>query len=674
MKSRTQANPDLGHAALAMTLALFGAACVDPANDDDIQDDDDTAEDDDSGDDDDSAAPFVLPPVSTWVEPRCRADSLAATPVDWAMQTEWRWEPSAADGDLPDLIQQLLVVEDQGEARVLAARVTGELGPWPFGDHPIGGQYVAALDGTGDEVWRMDYDFEETAASPGGYAGGPAADLDGDGEVDDVLLSLATSDSTPWGWATWPDIITTGGGWLVRQSPMDDPVPLAGLPIVEGQGTSLRWTWADGADVVFLGWTEMSYAREEVTIDTELFESWWGQGESYEWLPVDVDLDGVLDVPHGATVTNGRTGADLWTALDFGEPSDEYDWNLFPLQADCDAQPEFVAVSDFPTILHLIDHDGVVLWTREHTSTSGVPVPQPRPAIGDLDGDGSVEIVMALRFAGDPTIEVVAWTLDGDELWVRPLTEPYEILGRSTPSLFDFDGDGAMEVVFQVEDALYLLDGTSGTILSSIENWDRGGFSTPLIADVDADGSAEIVVTNKGFGTNVPLLVPSQGIRVLGPATGAWAPAPPRWDQAAWQPARWTRDQVETGGSPPFWREHEGTRAQATLYPLPESSEALPNPQIATAVVDRTGCPESVDAWVAVRNTGTRRSIVTTLELETASGPMSVPVPALQPGETSWLLAPDLAPQKAPVAMALDVTEDQCQPCDDDWTLPMACW
>jgi hypothetical protein len=59
--------------------------------------------------------------------------------------------------------------------------------------------------------------------------------------------------------------------------------------------------------------------------------------------------------------------------------------------------------------------------------------------------------------------------------------------------MFDFDGDGADEVVRYLEQRMQLRDGATGALLSSWCNTVEAGHAYPLVADVDADGFGELL-------------------------------------------------------------------------------------------------------------------------------------------------------------------------------------
>ena len=72
--------------------------------------------------------------------------------------------------------------------------------------------------------------------------------------------------------------------------------------------------------------------------------------------------------------------------------------------------------------------------------------------------------------------------------------------GITGTAVFDFDGDGASEVIYRDQVDLYVVDGESGRVLNSqYTNLTKCSSNTayeyPIIADVDGDGETEIVVT-----------------------------------------------------------------------------------------------------------------------------------------------------------------------------------
>ncbi|MFC1682910.1 FG-GAP-like repeat-containing protein [Candidatus Zixiibacteriota bacterium] len=121
--------------------------------------------------------------------------------------------------------------------------------------------------------------------------------------------------------------------------------------------------------------------------------------------------------------------------------------------------------------------------------TVRLPSPISGLATGDLDRDGSAEII-AVRAEG----EVAVWTLDGEPLPGWPV-ETSGTLG-SSPALGDIDSDGYLEIVVAGTDELWAWN-YNGSPVSNfpISLRSVGTFrSSPVLGDVDGDGHIDIIV------------------------------------------------------------------------------------------------------------------------------------------------------------------------------------
>jgi len=98
----------------------------------------------------------------------------------------------------------------------------------------------------------------------------------------------------------------------------------------------------------------------------------------------------------------------------------------------------------------------------------------------------------------------------------------------TSSSVFDFNGDGAAEAIYNDECDFRVYDGTSGELLFSQPSRSRTGIENPVVADVDNDGNAEVVTGMNTAATNRcdddPPNTSSgpNGLRVWGDPTDTW--------------------------------------------------------------------------------------------------------------------------------------------------------
>ncbi|MGQ4891126.1 MAG: FG-GAP-like repeat-containing protein [Candidatus Njordarchaeia archaeon] len=124
------------------------------------------------------------------------------------------------------------------------------------------------------------------------------------------------------------------------------------------------------------------------------------------------------------------------------------------------------------------------------------------PALGDVDGDGGLDVVVC----SDDGFVYVLGGLDGSLLWQYNVSEGI----GSSPALGDVDGDGYLEVVFLGSVNVYVLDGLDGSLLwKQFYGSGLGLEFSPVLGDLNGDGALDIIVSG------------SHGMRVFDGRSGA---------------------------------------------------------------------------------------------------------------------------------------------------------
>ena len=207
----------------------------------------------------------------------------------------------------------------------------------------------------------------------------------------------------------------------------------------------------------------------------------------------DLDFDGDPEVFSGDQLFSS-SGDLLWTGESLTTASKGH-WSL---AAEVDGDPESELIAIHNGLWDMYDADGSLLARRTIDTNGAAP-----PCVADFDGDGVLEVANNIGRGLDLR------ELDGERQWRIEINDRS---GFASCSAFDFDADGAAEVVFADQHTFYIVDGRTGTIRYQDEGHNSGtAYEHPTIGDIDGDGSVDIVVS--ADGRNMVTALESQCIR-----------------------------------------------------------------------------------------------------------------------------------------------------------------
>jgi hypothetical protein len=209
--------------------------------------------------------------------------------------------------------------------------------------------------------------------------------------------------------------------------------------------------------------------------------------------------------------------------------------------------------------------------------------------VADFDGDGMPEVGVANK--------AFYTMLDTDLtlLWSNPTTdESSSITGSSS---YDFDGDGAAEVVYSDEHDVWVWTGADGTELHRGEGHASGThLEYPLVVQMEPDGPPHIVVASNNLSSDG-----WNGITLLADVGRAWVPTRRVWNQHAFMPTH-INDDMSIPLVPDMpWPSGLGFRQNEVVTP-PTTAAANLLPELHAVCYD--ACPDTISVRLRARNEG----------------------------------------------------------------------
>src|SRR4029450_11716304 len=132
-------------------------------------------------------------------------------------------------------------------------------------------------------------------------------------------------------------------------------------------------------------------------------------------------------------------------------------------------------------------------------------------ALGDVDGDGDLDILVGQSFFGSPGVSVLK--NNGDQTFVAPIYYPApinEVVGEV--ALSDFDSDGDLDAFATIRgdfDQMTKIkvwrNNGNGTFAAPIEFTTGQGPVGIVIADFTGDGKPDVITANYG-GSSISFL------------------------------------------------------------------------------------------------------------------------------------------------------------------------
>ncbi|NUP14407.1 MAG: hypothetical protein HOW73_50905 [Polyangiaceae bacterium] len=491
-------------------------------------------------------------------------------------ELEWSWTQSPIQPAFVQVINMPVVVDLEKDGTPDVVIVTSN------SYTSSGAAYLRALDGaTGAEKWTADADvnLDANRVQPRGT---PAAgDLDGDGFVEIVSPKMGGGliafehDGT----VKWTSTLANGTPWTTGVE--SATVAIANIDNT-GSPEVIVGGAVFGADGVL---------RFDNGVQVASQSNYGGVS-----IAADLNADGDLEIVSGRRAWN-PDGTLLWDngAAD-GYPA------IANLDLDAGNIPELVSIAGGTVRVHDVATGQIIASLTMPGTGAGGP-----PTIANFDDDPYPEIAAANGTAYSVFDYTATPAPALSVKWSSPTQDGSS--NRTGSSVFDFQGDGAAEVVYGDECYFRVYEGASGNVVYQIEMSTATIHEYPVVADVDGDNNTEVVVVGNDLNhLNGTVSCPypdsdvKHGVFVFGDPNDNWVRTRRIWNQHAYHIVNVDSDGSIPTNEPPSWvvppgfNNYRQSNQGAGVFNAPDL--------VVTLGVSLEPCPNRIELRAIVQNAG----------------------------------------------------------------------
>jgi hypothetical protein len=214
----------------------------------------------------------------------------------------------------------------------------------------------------------------------------------------------------------------------------------------------------------------------------------------------DIDYDGDIEIVVGNDGINPQAGVYAWhhdgTNVTGWPKICGHHVDPSPALADIDNDGDYeIFFGSLDNFLYGVSHNGEGLpgWPKRCGNGLNEGIVSS-PAIGDIDNDSILEVVIGRGIMQSTYGAVYAFKVTGDTMGGFPINIASGSV-VSSPALADIDADGDLEIIIGGQDGkLYGFHHNGDTVVGFPIDIGHPITSSPAIADIDLDGDIEIAV------------------------------------------------------------------------------------------------------------------------------------------------------------------------------------